>query len=338
MKRCARILVLSWMIAGCTQVVSEPNHSTVAAATPLAQTPDVRAPEQTLGLPAENYPTESVNPLEELQEALQAIESVSKAYRSDLPISEGVYSVPATAVAADPAEAELPATEPAETAEDFAGPNALRQVTLARLHDELVELKVEVQRLHDSFEFYSGPFVDDLKSENARLRNEVRRLRGLEGAPPDTELAGAQIPGAAPTEETVEPLTEEAPIPSAPPALANVNGINYSVVTEWGRSPEDARDFGKDVTSLKGMVCVVPSKTKDDDLIALGRWLRQEHADYDNINIEVFDDLDAAKTYAEQNSAPGDHRVLSVSKHRSSGRDLIILTRGESPRELSPGP
>ena len=80
--------------------------------------------------------------------------------------------------------------------------------------------------------------------------------------------------------------------------------------------------------SLRGMICVVPPGTSDEDLSALGRSLRQEFAQYDNLNIQVFGSTEAAQAYSQTNSTKKGGPVLQVSKFKASGDDSITLFHG----------
>jgi hypothetical protein len=105
--------------------------------------------------------------------------------------------------------------------------------------------------------------------------------------------------------------------PSAPEA--------FTVVSEWGRSPEVAASLPGDVSSLIGMTIAVERKTSVDALRLMGAELRQNYAHYDNINIEVFDDIGAARQYADKGELDAPRRVLSVSRFKHSGRDDIVV-------------
>jgi hypothetical protein len=204
--------------------------------------------------------------------------------------------------------------------------------SIANVHRELQELRTEVQRLQETVDIYLDTFVADLKAENERLRREVQYLYAVRGGAPGAAVPPVPMPGGEAAWAPSEPVRP----PERPVALAAFGGLNYSVVKEWGRTPEKANELGKDISSLKGMVCAVPEDSRDEDLIALGRWFRKEFAPYDNINIEVFDSLEAARLYAERNIASGDHRVLTVSKHRGSDRDVILLMRGKAVHVIPP--
>ncbi len=117
-----------------------------------------------------------------------------------------------------------------------------------------------------------------------------------------------------------QPPAELAPEPEEPEPVE----FSWAIVEEWGRTPEAAAELGGGASSLKGMVCVVPPGSAPEDIAQLGRDLRTQFGHYSNINIEVFDDEDAAKAYAENHVANPAHRVLSISKHAASGRDVIL--------------
>jgi hypothetical protein len=82
------------------------------------------------------------------------------------------------------------------------------------------------------------------------------------------------------------------------------------------------------------MICVVPLGSLDEDLEQLGRELRNRFVHYDNINIEVFDDIEAAQRYADTNLTNAARRVMRVSKHTASGRDVILLMGDGGTREI----
>ena len=73
-------------------------------------------------------------------------------------------------------------------------------------------------------------------------------------------------------------------VAAAPVAEAPAGPITHTVVKEWGRSPAMVAKLGNGITSLKGMVITVPAGSSDEQLIALGRKLRAQYSDYDNIN------------------------------------------------------
>lgn len=225
--------------------------------------------------------------------------------------------------------------------------------SLANIMSELNRLRDEVLRLQQTLDMYMDTIVTDLRNENERLRREVRELSAEKGRTlppvpmPDRELLEGLYESKKPSSSAAEgddmaaeKAPENAPEVSAggaPKLGLGVAQPDFETISEWGRTPEEAAaaptspDAPK-ASSLKGMICVVPAGTGDEALVALGRRLRMQFEACDNINIEVFDDKDAAnafKDHTEPSSAsPSEHRVLCVSKHRASGRDLILLVRG----------
>jgi len=230
------------------------------------------------------------------------------------------------------------------------------ETEFAEIRAQLVELRAETARLQQALDLYLGAFIPDLADENQRLRHELRRLwrdqgAGLGEAPsipmPDRALFDSILEERADQglaiEEYVRPelLFEDGSIAAGesllPQALGQVDAPDafaYTIIAEWGRTPEEAAELGAGVSSLKGLICVVPAATQGRERIDLGRHLRSEYDAYDNINIEVFDNLAAAQAYEQSNVAPPTHRVMSISKHRNSGRDVILLIDGESVKEI----
>ena len=156
---------------------------------------------------------------------------------------------------------------------------------------------------------------------------------------------GFRAPAAQVTQKEIESVlakkTAKTALPEPPPepkdssASTGASVLNYDVASEWGRTPEQAAAEGANVASLKGMACAVRPGVSDADLAALGRLLRNQFDAYDNINIEVFDSLEAAQQSGSDRSRAAAHRVLIVSKHRASGRDAILLIKGDTATPVS---
>lgn len=236
---------------------------------------------------------------------------------------------------ADAPDAPVPPVEnkpsPAASAswwEWITGSDKKEEKTLARSEDldqlraEVSALRQELKQLSETLDLMINRVMADLENENAQLREELRKVYGSSGMnlPPQVPRPGGEL---------VDQVLSEAPLPEYPaaaePAPQAPVAFSYSVLQEWGRSPEAAEELGGNVSSLKGMVCVVPKGSQRPDLEAMGRELRKMYEQFENINIEVFDDEEAAKTYAGQNKMSAAHRVLSVSKHQASGRDTILF-------------
>ena len=114
---------------------------------------------------------------------------------------------------------------------------------------------------------------------------------------------------------------------------ASISG--YAVIVEWGRTPEEAAAAGPEVNSLRGMICVVPEGTSDDELSDLGRSLRSDFAAYDNLNIQVFDNGDAANAYSQTNSTDKGGPVLHISRFKASGEDTVTIFRNGQAKPVS---
>lgn len=168
--------------------------------------------------------------------------------------------------------------------------------------------------------------VAELKAMVASLQDVLAYLATAQGSDPADPAAlpprrpQAYAPGT--DADAVDPALPEGEIAPVEPVE-----FTYSVVREWGRSPAQAAEIGGGASSLKGMVLVVPPGSLYSDIDQLGRDLRTQFGHYDNINIEVFDDPDAAEEFARTNVSHSGHRVLSVSRHRASGRDVILSIR-----------
>ncbi|MDP7638742.1 MAG: hypothetical protein QGG73_03370 [Candidatus Hydrogenedentes bacterium] len=196
---------------------------------------------------------------------------------------------------------------------------------LLRTIEELAELKETVQQLRESLERFMDTVAFDLREENRRLRRTVNLRYGEErgGLPavpmPDRELLEQVL------ERDVEPL----PAVEHPPQKST-----YTVVDEFGRTPEAAARLGGNAMSLKGMIVAIPGWAGDDQIIGLGRELRLKYDDYDNINIEVFNDMNTAHQYREMHVGKPGHRVLSISRFKEQGRDTILLMKDGATTEI----
>lgn len=196
------------------------------------------------------------------------------------------------------------------------------------VREEVVALRRQIDKLQTTIDVYINGMVAELQDENTRLRRLLRRTYGDE---PET------LP-AVPTPD--RDLLEDAMVNPDPAAFSPAQDapppaeLTYTTVTEWGRSVEEAARIGDDVQSLKGMILAVPDGTTDAQLRELAGTLRREYDGFDNINIEVFETIEAAKTYAEGNATAGQERVLSISKHAGSGRDLAVIIRGDRTEEI----
>ncbi len=236
--------------------------------------------------------------------------------------------------------------------------NQLQEV-VGRYQSENERLQFKVKQLEREKEFLR----QDLEVENDLLRRHIRELYGTRGIqlpavptpdkkliesvlaeePGEFALSDPPLPPVEDAPEAVPPATEPEPGGAGPdaepepmpePAPAAIAGPPYEVVEEWGRSPEEAANLGAEVSSLKGMIVLVPEGADDAHVARVARELRHQFEAYDNINIEIFDDRAVALRYQTDHVAAPEHRVASISKHAASDRDVVLLIRGETATEL----
>ncbi|HOF39225.1 MAG TPA: hypothetical protein PLD73_04070 [Candidatus Hydrogenedentes bacterium] len=275
----------------------------------------------------EPFPEETASAADELDAALRDM---------GLDLDQPVES-PEPAISGDTKPAGADGEEDA-TEELSEAPDGASEVGIA---DELAALRSDVARMQAMLDLVLDEFVISLKNENNRLREELETLEhaletreAMERAP----FPPLSLPDAAQARGTPA-VAERPPAYDAVAMPAPGESIRYAVIKEWGRNAEEAARLNN-ASTLKGMICAVPPQASDDQLAELGRWLRSEYDAYENINIDVFDDVDAARRFAETNSMEGGRRVLNVSRHPATNRDVIVLIRPDGttviPRETAP--
>lgn len=301
-----------------------------------------------------------------------------------------------------PAEAFMPAVEPAHADEEYAsveasdgngasdGPEAEEALPdmdprIDALAEEMGELRTGLTQVHDALEYFMDAFFEGVHAENQRLRQEVQQLHARLPAQEPSHDPGPNVPR--PSRDMLEEVIWDhlertgEPIPGdlyeayqeygrlaaeggaggpagagqAPPDAADAPGtgspaeaaqaagpaeelemvqtdmgLQFAVVGEWGRSPEEAGQLGEQVASLKAIIAALPEEYSNDELVDLGAWFRSQYAEYDNINVEVFSSPQAARQFQEAHVAPEGSRVLAVSRHASSGRDVILVISGDT--------
>ncbi len=189
---------------------------------------------------------------------------------------------------------------------------------------EVQELRYRVDALEAEIEELSNTILD--------LSERQSYIGTFENAPKAEEVSAESFVPKPADEEPVVGAEEGVAVESETEESAN----EYLVIEEWGRTAEEAKQLGDDVSSLKGMYCVVPGNSSDEFLVNLARSLRNKFSDFDNINIQVFDNEQAARDYAQKSVVSTEHHVLAISKHRTSGRDLMLLLRRGKPTEILP--
>lgn len=194
-----------------------------------------------------------------------------------------------------------------------------------------VESQAETDKLKDTLERMQEELVQKsdairaLEDENEKLRQALRLRFGGGGA--------GLPPVPIPNRDLIESiLREQAPFAERREIAGDSAGAEaYTVVSEWGRSPEVAKSLPGEVASLIGLALAVTPGMPGAELKRLGQDLRENYAAYDNINIEVFDDVGAARAFANEGKSDPTHRVMSISKFKHSGRDSLVLYRGGRP-------
>lgn len=212
-------------------------------------------------------------------------------------------------------ELDLPAESVGPLSAASAGPD------VTALRNEIADLRDDLKMLQSTLDLLLNQIMADLREENAALRDEVRRLHQQRADMGLPDLTLVPRPGGAFIDEVLGGEEEEEPPPP----------FEFKIVKEWGRDPDPGREAGGGAATLKGMVGVVPKGSLRGDVEALGRDLRRQFDAYDNINIEVFDDPVAARQFADTQKGDPESRVLSVSRHKASGRDTILyLDKGKA--------
>ncbi len=223
---------------------------------------------------------------------------------------------------------------------------------MEQLRDEVATLHTDMRDLQETLDHLINRVMASLEEENTALKEELKHFYVLQGQQGVGSLPGltprrysgvfdllrqeAQTENPPLLETPEEPLPEEEPAVDSPEKSASKEvekpvpsgPFTFTPMKEWGRTTEQAEIIGKEVPSLKGVVGVVPEGSTREDIEKLGRDLRKEYEGFDNINVEVFDTEDAATQFLEQGRTDAAHRVLQVSRHRQSGRDVILYEGG----------
>lgn len=200
---------------------------------------------------------------------------------------------------------------------------------------EMMRLQQEVRLLRELIEEGVVNRVMTLENEVRDLKATLRAQRGgapmvpQPDAPATARLPEPEMAAPSPTPTAQESARVERAVATEPFA--------FTVVDEWGRSPEAVAELGNGASTLIGLSGLVPAGSTRADVVGLARELRAKYRDYDNIVIEIFDSEEAALAFAESQQVDEASRVLSISRARADGRDLMIYFGGELPEPLPVG-
>lgn len=195
-----------------------------------------------------------------------------------------------------------------------------------RVYREIQEIKISLQQIQQTLDYLVNHVIADLEAENQQLKATLQTY-GLNPIPQDTvrNPSSKYIPGS-PVKESITP-----PVPLTSTSKKAENNFTppqefyFRILEEWGRNPDVVKQMNSNAPSIKGIIGVVPYGSPKERLQELARELRLKYDEYDNINIEVFDNETSAKEYIEKNIKSKEHNVLSISKHKESGRDIISI-------------
>ena len=267
--------------------------------------------------------------LDELQSQIQTIQATEV-------VAE---SVPAPTPPDAPQDTDTLTPAEVATVHAITATDALYYEVLTR---EIAALRMDLARLEGQMTVYLQDYVASLRQENLQLQREIQRLSmtsrgGGQGTsrpnvPMPSDMIAISGDSSWPKDDdaVMQPATDEVAADDdrdSVMAVVSQGDLNYALVKEWGRSPVEAARGTSDVPSLKGMIAAVPPETGEDALVELGRQLRVQFDDFENINISVFNDANAARSFAETNRSERDP-VLSVIKYPGQGRDDILVQRG----------
>lgn len=345
----AIVLSAVFLLSGCS-----PIDQALAAARTDADTPSE------LQKQVEKPVVDEPNPLDILDAELKSIENELRG------MTEEIESAPEEEAAVDPAPGPIvedaAAKEPDQEIDPdreavaqwlmdpsiLDDPDAKYFLVVAR---EIAAIRSDMERLRQTMDAHHKGFVGDLQQENAQLRRELRRAYALRGDAGDlpmlpiqdspfaeadrmwAESAPQGIEWTPPPGEMAQPIASGAGSALTENDGANVTAIvgstdaQYAIIAEWGRTPEAASARGDDTTSMFGMIAVVSPQTSEEEVIALGHELREEYANYDNVNVSIFTDTQAAETYSKSNSLKDGVPLLRISKFRKTGEDAVYLNK-----------
>lgn len=195
--------------------------------------------------------------------------------------------------------------------------SAAVQASLNDLRRDILDLQLTLKRIQEVLDDKTVA-IAELEDENEELREALRVRHRQEQA----GLAPVPVPNRGPNQFVLNNPSGDTRGLNPPPQTTSL--VGHTIVSEWGRSPETVAELPGNVSSLIGLAAAVPPGMSSQELDALARQLRHTYDAYDNINIQVFDDIGAAKNYADLGKSSPRHLVLSISKHKHSERDKMI--------------
>lgn len=206
-----------------------------------------------------------------------------------------------------------------------------------RIFRELQEMRLSLQQIQQTLDYLVNHVIADLEAENQQLKATLQNY-GISPPPQDLNrnTTSKYIPGS-PGNENISPSMPLPEINTKQEKPATIpQEFYFKVLEEWGRNPDVVKQMNASAPTIKGIIGVVPYGSPKEKLQELARELRLKYDDYDNINIEVFDDETSAKEYIEKNIKNQEHNVLSISKHKDSGRDIITIYGISEPLTSNP--
>lgn len=260
----------------------------------------------------------------------------------DFTLREAEPAEPATGQPTEAEPAEPVTGSPVETAPEEPATEPLPELSPTHSIEtmEMLRLQQEVRLLRELIEEGVVGRVTALETEVHELKAALKAQRPVGPVVPQPDVpTRAQLPLPDLAQEMKKAAAAKSEKPEKAkqdPAPAAAEPFGFTVVDEWGRSPEAVAEQGGKASTLVGVAGLVPPGSTRSDVVALGKELRTKYKDYDNIVIEVFDNEAAAKKFADAQSVDAESRVLSISKAKADGRDLMIYFGGEVPEALTP--
>jgi len=229
---------------------------------------------------------------------------------------------------AAPAETVVMEADTVGSADPLAATHSIETIEIHRLQQEIFQLRQLIEQ-----EFIGRMIALETEIRDLKYAMQAQQVAGTAPGPVVPRPDGLRTrPAESPDSEAEDLMAiAEAMASQLPPP----EEFDFIVVDEWGRSPEVVADLGGDATTLIGLAGLVPPRSSADDVKALVRELRATYNAYDNINIEIFDTETAAQAYAERQIADPAHHVASISRHKASGRDVLLYLGGAQPEEIS---